>query len=179
MATQAAPAATHFQLLQMGEGLIVNQSLYAVASLGVADLLRDRPRTTAELARELGAHEPALYRVLRMLASQGVFEETAPRTFGNSELSRFLCTGAPGSVRSMILFRGSELFYRCFGEILHSVKTGESARAKLFGKAWEYLREHPELARIFDDAMTELSALVAPAIAASYDFGAYGTLMDV
>ncbi len=179
MKPQSVPATNPLHLLRASEGLIIHQALYAAAKLGLADMLAGGPRSSAELAQQLQVNEPALYRILRGLVSQGVFEETAPRTFGNNEPSGYLRTGVHGSVRSFLMFTGSEFFYRSFGEILYSIETGQPARARLFGKPWEYLREHPELARVFDDAMTELTALAAPSIAAAYDFDAWGSVMDV
>jgi O-methyltransferase domain len=114
------------------------------------------------------------------MASQSVFEETSPRTFANTGLSHFLCTGVPGSVRSILIFRGSEFLFGPFVEILYSIETGLPARAKLFGmEAFEYLKTDPETARLFDDAMTGMSALVGPVVAGAYDFGKWGSLMDV
>jgi O-methyltransferase domain len=166
--------------MRMADGLIIHQSLYAAAKLGVADLLADGPQTTAQLAGQLKVKESPLYRTLRLLASQGVFEETAPRTFAQTGLSRFLCTGVPGSVRSTFIFRGSEFFFAPYGEILHSIETGQPAREKIFGmNAFDYLREHPDTARVFDDAMTNMSMLIGPAVAAAYDFDAWDSLMDV
>src|SRR6516165_9497432 len=78
--------ATPVQLLGMADGLLIHQSLYAVAKLGVADLLKDGPRTTADIARELDVNEAALYRLLRALASREIFEEIGPRTFANNRL---------------------------------------------------------------------------------------------
>jgi hypothetical protein len=180
MTPQAAPATTPSQLQQMSNGLILHQALYAAAKLGVADLLQEGSRTAGELAGELEVNESGLYRLLRMLASQGVFEETAPGTFSNTGLSQFLRTGVPGSIRSIVIFRGSQFFYGPFGEILHSVRTGQPAREKLYGmNAFEYLQQHPEMARVFDDAMTNMSELMGPGVAAAYDFEAWGTLMDV
>jgi hypothetical protein len=125
-------------------------------------------------------NESALYRILRLLASQSVFEEKVPRTFINTELSQFLCTGVPGSVRSILIFRGSEFFFSPFSEILFSIETGRSARAKVLGMdGFEYLKTHPETAGIFDDAMTNMSELIGPAVSAAYDFGRWATLMDV
>src|SRR5437016_657615 len=180
MTAEAASSITSAPLLQARNNLILHQALYAVAKLGVADLLNGGVRTTAELARELKVNEEALYRTLRALSSQGIFEETTPRIFGNSQLSRSLRTNEPGSVRALFLFFGTELYYRSLGEILYSIQTGEPARAKLLGMSeWEYLRQHPELARIFDDAMTSNSDLTGAAIAAAYDFGAWESIMDV
>ncbi len=180
MAPPAAPSKIAMSLLRAREGLILHQALFAAAKLSIADLLADHARTAAELARELKVNESALYRTLRLLASRGIFEETASRTFRNTELSSSLRTGVPGSVRPLFLFFGSEFYYPCFGEILYSIETGEPSRTKLAGvDGFEYLRRNPELARIFDDAMTSLSDLAGPAIAAAYDFGAWESLMDV
>jgi SAM-dependent methyltransferase len=180
MPMQTSSTKTPMELLSMGDGLIIQQALYSAAKLGVADLLKDGPRTASELARNLQVNESALYRILRLLASLSVFEETSPQTFANTELSQFLRSGVPGSVRSILIFRGSELFFRPFAEILYSVRTGKSARTEVFGMdGWEYLRQHPEYARMFDDAMTDMSAIIGPIVAAAYDFGRWGNIMDV
>src|SRR5215472_17717887 len=81
---QAEATVTPMQLLARADGLLIHQALYAVAKLGVADLLKDGPRTTVDIARELDVNEPALFRLLRALASQEVFEENGPRTFANN-----------------------------------------------------------------------------------------------
>ena len=176
----ASSITTPMQLLGMTHGLVIHQALYSVAKLGVADLLKDGPQTSSELARNLKVDESALYRILRLLASQNVFEETSPRVFANSELSVFLRTGVSGSVRSVLIFRGSEFFFGPFAEILYSIETGRAARAKMYGmEAFEYMKTHPETARVFDDAMTDMSELVGPAVATAYDFGKWGSLMDV
>ncbi len=147
---------------------------------GSRRLTESGPQTCSDLARTLKVNESALYRILRLLASQSVFEETVPRTFVNTELSQFLCTGVPGSVCSILIFRGSEFFFSPFAEILYSIETGRSARAKVLGMdGFEYLRTHPEMARIFDDAMTNMSELIGRAVAAAYDFGRWRSLMDV
>jgi len=167
-------------LLRARDGLILHQTLYAVAKLGVADSLDANWRSADELAQELKMDEDALYRVLRLLASQGVFEENDARCFRNNETSYFLRTGVPGSVRSLFIFWGSDFHYPSFGHIMHSIQTGESSRTFLSGTdGFEHLRRDPEQARIFDDAMTNMSELVGPAIAEAYDFGAWGSLMDV
>ena len=124
MEPQTSSTETPMQLLSMTNGLVIHQALYAAAKLGVADLLKDGAQTSSNLAGHLNVNEMALYRILRLLASQTVFEETSPRTFANTALSHFLCTGVPGSVRSILIFRGSEFFFSPFAEILHSVRTG-------------------------------------------------------
>ncbi len=167
-------------LLRARDGLILHQTLYVAAKLGVADHLEGGWRSAAELAAELKVNEDALYRALRLLASQGVFEEDDARCFRNNQVSNFLRTGVPGSVRSLFIFWGSDFHYPSFGQIMHSIQTGESSRTFLSGTdGFEHLRRDPEQARIFDDAMTNMSELAGPLIAAAYDFGAWGSLMDV
>src|SRR5947209_8445855 len=104
MGTQAASRPNPMQLLRMMDGLIVHQALHAAAKLGVADALANGERSATELARELHVSEDALYRVLRFLAGQGVFQETATGRFANTELSYFLRSDVPGSVRPMLIF---------------------------------------------------------------------------
>ena len=175
----AASTGAPVQLFQMASGVVLQQSLYAAARLGLADLLDSNPRAASELAGQLDLDGSALLRVMRLLASHGVFEERAPGVFANSALSNFLRTGVPGSLRSLVILRGSE-FFAPFGEILYSIQTGLPAIEKIYGKStFEHLKEHPENARIFDDAMTNISGMLGPAIAAAYDFGAWGSLMDL
>src|SRR5881296_3602142 len=71
----------------------------------------------AELAAQLSVDETSLYRILRLLASETIFTEVAPRTFANSSASNCLRSDVPGSLRSMARFRGTEFVYRSFGEI--------------------------------------------------------------
>src|ERR1700720_4562684 len=110
MAAQPAKSTALTQLLQARSGLIVHQALYAAAKLGVADLLERGVNTSAKLASELKVNEDALYRLLRALASQGIFEETGPRTFKNSGLSRYLLTDEPESIRPAILYWGTDFY---------------------------------------------------------------------
>jgi SAM-dependent methyltransferase len=180
VAIQSASSTGPAQLLQMTTALVTQQALYAAAKLGLADLLDGASREISELAAELNVNEPALLRIVRLLAGQGVFTEIAPKTFANNDVSQFLRTGVPGSVRALVVFRGSDFFLAPFGEILYSIETGLPAREKLYGRnAFEHLKDDPEMARIFDDAMTNMSELLAPAISRAYDFGAWGSLMDV
>jgi len=146
----------------------------------VADLLDGSPQTTLELADQLAVNEPALYRIMRLLASEEIFQETSPRTFTHTALSYFLRSGVPGSIRSFLVFRGSQISFAPFGEMLYSVQTGIPARDKVYGmNLFEHLKTNSQVARLFDDAMTALTQLIAPAVADGYDFGARGSVMDI
>jgi hypothetical protein len=164
----------------MTDGLVVHQALCAAATLGIADLLNAGKRSAAELASALQINEDAVYRALRFLSGQGVFRETGPRTFVNTPLSEYLRCDVPGSIRPVLIFRGSRYYFSPFTEFLYSLETGIPARDKVLGKgAFEYLRASPQEERVFDEAMTAISALWAPAIAEIYDFGRWETLTDV
>jgi O-methyltransferase domain len=168
------------RLVESRNYMILHQAVCAAAKLGIADLLERGVCATAELAREMKVNEDALYRILRALAGEGIFEESAPRTFRNTELSQALRTGQPGSLRSLYMYFGTEFYYRSLGEILYSVETGQPSRAKLFGaNEWEYMRQNPEMGRIFDDAMTSHSDAMGAMIASAYDFGRWDSIMDV
>ena len=180
MTGQAIADPARAVLLRAREGFILHQTLYAAATLGIADHLDSAWRSAADLAAQLKVHENALYRALRLLASQGIFEENETRSFRNNQVSNFLRTGVPGSLRPLFLYWGSDFYYPCFGEVLHCIETGESSRTMLSGTdGFEHLRQNPEQARLFDDAMTTMSELVAPSIAGAYDFGAWESLIDV
>jgi len=168
------PSKGALQLLRMTEGLIIHLSLSATASLGIADLLRDGPTDVSAIADAAKVDEQALYRALRFLAGHGVFCQTAPRQFANSPLSHWLRSDVPGSVRRVMIFRGGPYFSSALTALPHVIATGKPAH-----DAFERLRDDPEEARIFDDAMTDVSAIWAPIIARAHDFGHWGSLMDV
>lgn len=171
---------TPFDLLRMTDGLIVHHCLGAAAKLGIADMLKDGARSTENLSTELDVNEDALYRTLRFLSAQGVFHETAPRKFANSPLSEWLRTDVPESIRSILIYRDSAFFLTPFSNLLYSIQTGAPARERgLEVNGFEHLRRNPEDAHLFDAAMTEISGLWASSVAAAYDFGKWGSLMDV
>ena len=173
-------AAGPIQLLRLTESFILHQALYAAAVLGIADLLREGPRPVTELAKLAQVNEDALFRTLRYLSGREVFYETAPQHFSNSKLSEWLRSDVPQSVHAVAIFRGSNYFFKPFEEFLYTVRTGKPSSIKALGmQGFDYLRHHPDEARIFDDAMTALSSLSAPAIATAYDFGQWGSLMDI
>jgi O-methyltransferase domain len=180
MERSTSEVAGAIQLLRLTESLILHQALYAAAVLGVADLLKEGPRPVTELAKLSQVNEDALFRTLRYLSGHDVFCEIAPRQFSNSELSKWLRSDVPQSIRAIVIFRGSQYFFKPFEEFLHTVRTGQPSSVKALGMpGFEYLSCHPGEARIFDDAMTALSSLSASVIATTYDFGQWGSLMDI
>jgi hypothetical protein len=163
----------------MVDGYRVAQALHVAATLGIADLLTDGPRSIDDLAEATGTDASALFRLLRALAGSGVFAET-DNGFSLTPLARYLRTGVPGSVRGWAMHIGQPSFWQSWGHLLDSVKTNEPAFPSLYGMSpWEYREAHPEANAIFNQAMTELAAGVVDAVLESYDFSGIGVLVDV
>ncbi len=168
-------------MMQMLTAKWVSASISVVAELGIADLLAKGDKTADELADAVSAHGPSLYRVLRALASVGVFAEIEGRRFTLTPLAECLRSDVPNSTREFARFVAIPAASGSWDHLMHSVKTGETGLRKAFGakNAFDYLRAHPEEAAIFDGAMTDNSRRTAPAVAEAYDFGRFQQLVDV
>lgn len=172
-------------MLQMISNFWVSQMLFVAAKLGLADQLKDQPKTVAELAQATGTHAPSLYRVLRGLASVGIFAEDrqakdGQRRFASTPLAETLRRDAPGSMRAFAMAELGQEHFVAWGNLLHSVKTGEIAFDNHFGQpVWEYYAGHPEDAEVFNDAMTGMTELVNGAVTSAYDFSGFGKIVDI
>jgi hypothetical protein len=160
-------------------GYWISQAIYVAARLGVADRLIAGPRTCAQLAQATGAHEPSLYRLLRALASVGIFVEEGERRFALTPLAEPLRSDRPNSLRPVALMMGEE-HYRAWGELLHSVQTGECAFEHMYGMPiFKYLAEHPEAGKTFDAAMTGIHGRESTAMLEAFDFSPAQKLIDI
>lgn len=167
------------QVAQMLTGYWVSQMLYVAAKLDLAGHLKSGPQTSDHLARETGTHPRALYRLLRGLASLGVFAEGEPKVFSLTPAAEALLDDAPGSQRAMALMTGEE-HYLSWSELLYSVRTGKTGFEKLYNtRPFDYLSQHPEQGAIFDAAMTSVHGRESPAAAAAYDFSDIEVLADI
>lgn len=167
------------QMLQVMSGFWVSRCVYIAAKLGIADLLKDGPQTAEELADASGAHAPSLFRVLRALAAVDVLTQSDDNRFGNTPMSETLIDG-PSSLRWFAMTELGEEHYPAWGELMHSVRTGEIAFDKAFGEpVWEFFGKHAENARIFNNAMSGMTAQAEAALHAAYKFEGMKTIMDV
>ena len=156
------------------------QALYVAARLGLADLLQDGARGSEELARATGADARALHRLLRALASLGVFGEDADGRFAPSELGALLRSDVPGSLRAAAIFFGDERNWHAWGKLERSVMSGEPVRGPRGTQVFlEESARDPEGAALFNAAMTSLTSAFDAAVTAAYDFSRLGTLVDV
>ena len=172
-------AAPQRVMLDLLTGYWRGQAVSVAAELGLADLLRDGPRTPAQLAEATGTHAQSLYRLLRALASVGVFAEDEQGRFALTPLAEPLRSDVAGSKRALALMSGDEQF-RAWAEIDYSLRTGKVAFDKVFGKpAFDYLGDHPDKARIFDAAMVGIHGRESDAVLDAYDFSVFGVVADV
>jgi ubiquinone/menaquinone biosynthesis C-methylase UbiE len=177
--TEQAPAPQAF-LTQIAFSHVVTQALYVAAKLGIADLIAAGPRPVSELAAETNTNERALYRVLRSLASVGVFKETDSKVFALTPYAEALRSDVPGSMRNNVIFMGEEWHWRVFGNMLYSVQTGKPAWSQTHGaEVFDYFEANPAHAEIFNRAMTGMSVGTAPAVVEAYDFSGTKTVADI
>jgi hypothetical protein len=166
-------------VFQAAAGYIASAALQVATRLSIAERLSNGPRPVADLASEAGVQADGLYRVLRALASMGIFAETAPRTFALTPPAELLRKG-PGSLGDGIEFLTDPLHFRAYAEALYTVQTGKPAGEKVVGMPlFEYLSKTPDWSASFNNAMTAFSANVMPAVLEVYDFSGIGTLVDV
>jgi len=166
-------------LYQLASAHYLSQALYVAAELGIADLLVDGPQTHQTLAAQTATHGPSLRRVLRLLASAGVFDERADGRFELTPIGAALCSG-PGTFRATARLFGGPMVWQSWGDLLTTVRSGEPAFRRIFkSDSFEYFADHPEDAAVFDEAMGSFTAMTADAMAAAYDFSSMRSVIDL
>lgn len=176
-AHEVPPSAAMMKLIT---GYWVSQAIGTVALLGVADHLAQGPRQCEELAGAVEADPQALYRVLRLLASLGVFAEPAPGLFELTPLGETLRSDSPGSVRNFAITETAPGHWLPWGLLAESVRTGQPmARQALGMEIFEWYAKNPDEAGYFSAAMGNLSALAAGELVRVYDFSAVRTVADI
>lgn len=176
--SDATPA--HAQLIQMGTAYWVSRLVHLAAELGLADQLATGPLTADELAGRTKTHAPALYRVLRSLASLGLFTEDNSKRFSLTTVGEALKTGAPGSARASILTLAGEPVTAAWQQLIYSVQTGKAAFEQVHGKPiFAWLAEHPNDAALFGETMIGFHGAEPTAVASAYDFSGFSTIVDV
>ena len=168
------------RMVELLGGFRISQALYAAAALGVADQLVAGPAPVKALAERAGAHAPSLHRLLRTLASVGVFTEPQPGVFALTPLGQTLTSSQPGSMRDLAIM-WMETHYAPFAELIHAVRTGRPAAEHLYGEPFfAWLSHHPEQASRFTGAMANLtSGGFKSAAIASLPLDGTRTIVDV
>jgi len=171
------PTAT---LLRLINGYQISQAIHVAADLRLADLIGDEPVSLPEISTRVGAHPGSLYRLLRALSTVGVFRETEDQRFVASPMSELLRTDHPQSMWGWPMFIGRPYHWQMWGDLAHSVRTGEDAIHHRHGVGiWTYRADKPEETTVFNAAMEAMSRNVAPAIIAACDFTRFKRIVDV
>jgi len=157
-----------------------SQLLYVAAKLGIADVLAAGPLTVNEIASRVGAHPPYLGRVLRALASVGIFAADPHGRFHLTRLAQTLRSDHPESLRDFALMLVDDYNWAAWGALEHAVRTGESAFEHVHGApAFPWMREHPEKERMFSASMASISVMENAAVSRAYAFGKLRKIVDV
>lgn len=158
----------------------LSQALIVAARLNIAEELRHASASTADLAQRLSVHEDALYRLLRTLASVGIFKEESPRVFALNKLARPLLQDHPDSIRSFCLLQGREFHWQAWGGLDSAVQSGQSSIEQKHGKGlFDYLAANAEDDRVFNEAMTGWAKQSAYAVAQAHNFSKYDLIADI
>jgi hypothetical protein len=160
-------------------GAALSRAVCTIAELGIADQIEPgSPQAVESLAEATGTHERSLYRILRFLASYGIFQEKGNRQFDHTPLSRCFRSDAEGSFRS-----AAQMVHRAYAAwdgLHYAAITGESGFNKVFGQPlFDYLGTHPDLAPIFDAGMTAIHGHETAAMLEAYDLSAVQLLADI
>ena len=165
------------QLMNFIVGKWISKPIYVAAELGIADMLAEGPKTIQELAQESHSHAPSLYRMMRALASVGIFSEVEEKRFELTPMADLLKSEAMRSIALMFNADWSDKAWGCF---MDSIKTGCTAFEKAHGASVsDWLEENPYAAEVFNEANAVRSASSSRAIVDTYDFSGINTLTDV
>jgi len=170
-----------FRLVQIGSAFWQSRALYVAARLDIATMLGDGQLAADEIAARVSAQPDGTYRLLRMLAAMGIFEEVSPRVFRNNKLSSHLREDKPKNVRALILMHNSEEMSRPWYEQLEQgVRSGDVPFRLAHGEElFDYMDSHPEFDALFARAMDSVEALTGDSFAADFDWGRFERVIDV
>jgi hypothetical protein len=170
-----------FRLMQIGSAFWQSRVLYVAARFDIATVLGDERLAADEIATRVSAKPDAIYRLLRMLAAMGVFEEVSPRMFANNRLSAPLREDSPNSVRAMILMHNSDEMGRPWYEQLEKcVRQGGVPFRLAHGEdLFDYMDGHPEFDVMFSRAMDSVEALSGDSFARDFDWGRFERVIDI
>jgi hypothetical protein len=174
--TPSAVAAVH----DLTAGRWAADIVGVAAELGLADRIQSAPKTVEEIATVMGLHAPSLYRLLRALASFGIFAEQEDGSFAHTPMSETLRSEVPYSMRGHARLNFRPWTRRAWGELELTIRTGTPAFEQAEGiQMFDYLNQHPEETQIFAEAMRGHIVRTGAALSEAYDFSSIGTLADI
>jgi len=167
-------------LRQIAFGLRASQALYVAAKLNIADHLAQGPLDADELSKVAEVDAAALGRVKRALCSLDVFAQSPTGKFSLNSTAELLRSDVPDSYRAAVLFSVGEVRWRCWSDLLGTVRAGGGGAERTLGMSlFDFYAGHPEESQIHDQAMRATSAAQAAAIVGAFDFSQAGVVIDV
>jgi hypothetical protein len=171
---------SHAGILEIMGGVFIAGAVSCLARLAIPDLLEQGPKSAEELARQIGAQPRELYRLMRATASVGVLAEDADGKFSQTPMSAVLRSDANPSLRSFAIMSGREWHSQGWSRLEHCVRTGTRALDDVHGMPlFKYFERNPEEGQIFNQTMSDLSSIEAPAVADAYNFSGIESIVDV
>jgi O-methyltransferase domain/Dimerisation domain len=169
----------HAKMTEIIMGFVPAQAVSVAAELGIADLLAKEPMSAERLAEETHTNPKTLFRLLRFLASIGIFQVDGMYRFSLTPLASLLRSGTPDSMRPMAQIMG-RLGPRTVNHLLDAVQSAKYPFQVAYGKhLFEYLSEHPQDAGIFDAAMNGFHGSETDAVLDAYNFAGISALADI
>ena len=166
-------------IIEMVQGFYVTKAIGVAADLNLSEHLKQSEKSISELSRITNTHEESLYRMMRMLASQGIFIEKKNQIFKNNRLSNSLLD-QQNSMRHMVMHQVNGINWKMFEELDYVVKSGKNAAQKVLGMdVFEYLEKNPDKNKLYNHAMTNSSLMLSYAILSEYNFKKADTIIDI
>jgi hypothetical protein len=177
-ADQQPPSAA---AMRLATGYIASQAVNVASKFGIPDILRDGAMTAIEIGQAVGAQADMMRRLLRALAAFDVVKDLGTGKFELTPVGQCLRSDVPNSVRPLVAMFGNDSFWQSFASLSDCIKTGRNAYQILYGldSSFAYYEKHPDIAQIFDDAMSTVSAFTGPAVAEAYDFSLVNHIIDI
>lgn len=168
-------------LFSLAASYFASRAVHVAALLGIADCLDSGAKSIAALAQELKLNESALYSLMRVLASRGIFLESTPKVFCHSDSSVFLSAKHPESLKSFIeIHCGESVRWQAAYAMDHTIKTGKPAFNHIFGMGYfDYISKHSDKADDFNESMAALSAKEDAGLAKTINFLGVGSVLDI
>ncbi|GAA3492559.1 methyltransferase [Streptomyces cremeus] len=178
-AQQAAPDTAGRRLIELMAGFWKTQAIYLAAESGLVDAIAAAGRAPAvELANRTGTDPDALGRLLLFLESLDVVSGEDPAGYALTPVGELLRTGTQDSMRDHVRIYGSH-FYRAWGALDHSLRTGRSAFTEVYGSdLFRYLNQHPDLSLTYERAMVAGTPFFAQ-VPEVHDFSGARLIVDV
>lgn len=169
----------HTRLAGLVFGAFAAHTVATAARLRVADLFDD-DRTSGQIAAAAGTNSVATTRLLRALAALGLLDEPKADVFQLTDTGRLLRRDTPGSLHAFVELFSGPTVSAAWTKLDTAIVSGEKTFDSIFGVSFfEHLSAHPQLSEVFNAAMQDGAALLAPMIPRTYDFSRFSTIADI